>query len=69
MKERAFDSRDEDWGTVQLRLLTAEWLVCLEMSEIDASYCQCCIYNRDCVVEYDDWVLKGSAETGGTFAY
>ena len=68
LSEWAFDSRNEDWGTVQLRLLTAEWLVCLEMFENNAMYCQCCIYNRDRAVEFDDWVLKNPDETGADTA-
>lgn len=63
LTEWAFDMRDESWGTVQYRLLTTEWLVTLEMLESDARCCQCCIYDRDSVVEFDDWVLKGSAGT------
>ena len=71
LSEWVFDTRIEDWGTVQYRLLTTEWLVCLEMYEADARYFQCCIYDRDSVVEFDDWVLKvpagtGEKETAGT---
>ena len=64
LSEWVFDSRDETWGTVQYRLLTTEWLVCLEMYENNAMYCQCCIYNREHAVEYEDWVLKGSDGEG-----
>ncbi len=64
LSEWAFDERLEDWGTVQYRLLTTEWLVCLEMYEADARYCQCCVYDRDYATEFDDWVLTGSAGTG-----
>ncbi len=59
-----FDSRDEGWGTVQYRMLTTEWLVCLEMSENSALYCQCSIYNRDYAVEFEDWNQDASGETG-----
>ena len=57
LTEWAFDTRSDSWNTVQYRLLTTEYLVCLEMDEKTAQYCQCCIYNRDCAVEFDDWVM------------
>lgn len=64
LSDWVFDSRNEGWGTVQYRLLTTEWLVCLDMFESNAMYGQCCIYNRDYAVEFDDWNLDASGETG-----
>ncbi len=61
-----FDMRSEAWGSVQYRLLTTEWLVTLEMSAHDAAYFQCCIYNRDHAVEYDDWFQDAPGESAGS---
>ena len=55
LSDWVFDERIEDWGSVQYRLLTTKWLVCLEMSESDAGYMQACIYNRNYAVEFDGW--------------
>ena len=59
-----FDEQLEDLGIVQYRLLTTDWLVCLEMYESNAEYSMACIYNREYAVEFDDWNLKASEETG-----
>ena len=64
LSDWVFDQRSEDWGSVRYRLLTTDWLVSLEMSEKNAAYFQCSFYNRDHAVEYDDWNLDTSAETG-----
>ena len=63
LSDWVFDQRNDDWGSVQYRLLTTDWLVCLEMTENSASYCQCCIYNREYAVEFDDWDLNGAEQT------
>ena len=65
LSDWVFDERFTDWGSVQYRLLTTEWLVCLEMSENNAGYMQCCIYDRDYAVEFDDWDQAASGETAG----
>ena len=64
LSEWAFDTRYEDLESVQYRLLTRNYLVCLEMLESNAQYCRCSIYERSHTVEYDDWVLKSPAGTG-----
>lgn len=64
LSEWTLDQRFETWGTVEYRLLTRNYLVSLEMYEVNGQLCQATFHDREYAVEYDDWVLKSTGSTG-----